>query len=131
MLVLGDALPPYYDEKWRESWGDMKHPFVSYIRADIKENELRWLYGRGLAGCFFGVESGNEEYRNKVLNKNLLDKDILRTVSVLNEMGVPFMAAYMRGTPDDTWELQGETAKFMEDLGGYPVVYHYEELVVG
>ena len=131
VVVLGDALPPYYDTKWRDSWEGMSLPFVSYLRADIKESELRWLHDRGLAGCFFGIESGNEAYRNQVLGKNLHDKDILRTVSVLNEMGVPFMAAYMRGTPDETWELQGETAKFMETVGGHPVVYHYESLPVG
>ncbi len=131
VLVLGDALPPYYDEKWRESWGNVHHPFVTYLRADAKESELRWLKDHGLVGCFFGVESGNEVYRNQVLGKSLHDKDILRTVAVLNEMGVPFMAAYMRGTPDETWELQGETAKFMEDLGGNPIVYNYESLAVG
>ena len=131
VVVLGDALPPYYDEKWRGSWESISFPFVTYLRADTRESELRWLHDRGMVGCFFGVESGNETYRNQVLGKNLHDKDILRTVSVLNEMGVPYMAAYMRGTPDETWELQGETAKFMETIGGHPVVYHYESLVVG
>lgn len=128
VLVLGDALPPYYDEDWRESWGNVSHPFVSYIRADAKESELVWLYDHGLIGCFFGVESGNETYRNQVLGKNLYDKDIFRTIAVLREMGVPYMASYMRGTPGETWELQGETAKFMKTVGGYPIVYHYEHL---
>ena len=131
VVVLGDSLPPYYDEKWRESWEGMSFPFVTYLRADIKESELRWLHDRGMIGCFFGIESGNETYRNQVLGKNLQDKDILRTVSLLNEMEVPFMAAYMRGTPDETWELQGETAKFIETIGGYPVVYCYEALAAG
>jgi len=127
VIAWGDSLPPYYDEKWRDSWESMSFPFVSYLRADIKESELRWLHDRGMVGCFFGVESGNEVYRNQVLGKNLHDKDILRTVSVLNEMGVPFMAAYMRGTPEETWELQGETAKFMETIGGHPILYNYED----
>ncbi len=131
VMVLGDAQPPYYDEAWRESWGNVCHPFVTYLRADAKESELRWLHDRGMIGCFFGVESGNETYRNQVLGKNLHDKDILKTVAMLNEMGVPFMASYMRGTPGETWELQGETAKFAEDLGGYPIVYNYESLAVG
>ena len=131
VLVLGDALSPYYNKRWRDSWESIKHPFVTYLRADIKESELRWFHDRGMIGCFFGVESGNEVYRNQVLGKHLHDKDIFRTVAILNEMGVPFMAAYMRGTPDETWELQGETAKFMETIGGYPIGSHYESLAVG
>jgi radical SAM superfamily enzyme YgiQ (UPF0313 family) len=128
VLVLGDALPPYYDKRWRESWESISYPFVTYIRADATEDELRWLHDHGMIGCFFGVESGNEDYRNQVLGKNLHDRDILRTKAVLNEMEVPFMAAYMRGTPGETWELQGETAEFAEELGGYPIVYNYESL---
>ncbi len=103
MIAMGDSLPPYHDEKWRDSWGSVSHPFVSYIRADIKESELIWMYDHGLAACFFGVESGNEAYRNQVLGKNLLNKDIMRTVGLLKEMGVTVLwrAQYK---PMRTWQ---------------------------
>jgi radical SAM superfamily enzyme YgiQ (UPF0313 family) len=127
VLAFGDSLPPYYDERWRESWGNMSHPFVCYIRADIKESELIWLYDHGLAGCFFGVESGNEIYRNQVLGKNLYDKDIFRTVSLLKEMCTNFIASYIQGAPGETWEIKGETTKMAEAIGCHPVFYNYED----
>ncbi|MFH0887056.1 MAG: radical SAM protein, partial [bacterium] len=124
-----DELIPYYDDKWRDSWGRFKHPFIAYIRADIPEKWLIWLKDRGLSGCFFGVESGNEDYRNKVLGKNLLDKDIIRTVALLKEMEIPFMASYMRGTPGESWEMQAQTMALSKILGGYPVFYQYEKII--
>ena len=130
VIALGDSLPPYYDERWRDSWGDLSHPFVTYIRADIKPAELIWLYDHGLTSCFFGVESGSEVFRNQVLGKNLSDKDIRRTVSMLKEMCIRFVASYIRGAPGETWEILGETATFAEEIGCHPVFYNYEDRTV-
>ena len=76
IFFIGDELLPYYSEGWRRAWGDFHYPFTAYIRADISEMQLRWLHGRGLAGCAFGIESGDEKYRNEVLKKGLYDRDI-------------------------------------------------------
>lgn len=130
VIALGDSLPPYWNKKWRESWGDVRHPFVTYIRADAKESELQWLHDRGMIGCFFGVEAGNEAYRNQVLGKHLYNKDILRTVGLLNEMGIHFMASYMQNTPNETWELQGETVSFAREIGGYSVFNIYKDIMM-
>jgi anaerobic magnesium-protoporphyrin IX monomethyl ester cyclase len=124
-----DELIPYYNEHWQESWGEFKHPFVSYIRADITESQLVWLKDHGLSGCFFGIESGNERYRNEILKKNLSDKQIEKTVSMLKEMNIPFMASYMRGMPGESWEMQAETVSLSRRLGGNPVFYSYENII--
>ena len=52
---------------------------------------LDWLIDRGLIGCAFGVESGDERYRNDVLRKGLTDEALWRTVAALNAAGVWFM----------------------------------------
>jgi radical SAM superfamily enzyme YgiQ (UPF0313 family) len=75
------------------------------------------------------VESGNEQYRNEVLGKQLSDKQIRTTVDLLNEMGIPFMASYMRGMPGETWEMQAETVKMSREIAGYPVFGQYENLI--
>jgi len=123
-----DELIPYYDEAWRESWGDFKFPFVSYIRADITGKQLTFLKDHGLSGCFFGIESGNERFRNEVLGKNLSDHQIKSTVGLLKEMNVPFMASYMQGTPGETWEIKAETVKMSREIAGYPVFWAYDNL---
>jgi radical SAM superfamily enzyme YgiQ (UPF0313 family) len=124
-----DELVPYYSEAWKESWGNFHFPFIAYIRGDIKQSQLIWLKDRGMVGCFFGVESGNEVYRNTVLNKQLSNAQILNTVAVLKEMDMPYMVSYMRGTPEETWEMQSETVQFMRTVGGFPTIYNYESLV--
>ena len=128
MVLFGDELLPYYYEPWRESWGDFKFPFVAYIRADISESLLIWLHDRGLKGCFFGIESADETYRNEVLGKKLSDAALYRTVNLLKDMGIPFMVAYMRGTPGETWPMQAQTEKLCRTIGGYPIIYQYEDL---
>ncbi len=129
VFALGDELPPYYNPKWRESWGNFHHPFVCYVRGDIAPAHLTWLYDHGMKGCFFGVESGNEDYRNNVLGKKLTDKDIRRTVGLLKEMKTTYMASYMVGAPGETWEMMGQTAKMREELSGIPITYQYENLM--
>jgi radical SAM superfamily enzyme YgiQ (UPF0313 family) len=124
-----DELIPYYDPAWRESWGDFKHPFVAYIRADILPEHLVWLRDKGMQGCFFGIETGNEQFRNQVLGKDLSDRQIRNTVSLLKEMGMPYMVSYIRGLPGETWEIQAETMEFYRELGGYPVICLYEDMM--
>jgi radical SAM superfamily enzyme YgiQ (UPF0313 family) len=129
VIHFGDELVPYYSEEWRESWGNLTFPFVAYIRADISTDQLVWLVDRGMVGCFFGVESGNEQYRNDVLGKNLSDAQILRTVEVLQDAGVPYMVSYMRGMPGESWPMQSETVRMADRLGGFPVFYKYENII--
>lgn len=126
-----DELIPYYDEAWRESWGDLNFPFAAYIRADISEKQLIWLKDHGLVGCFFGVESGNETYRNDVLGKKLSDRQIKRTVCQLKEMEIPFMASYMTEMPGETWPMKAETVRLSREIGGNPIFYRYENLGEG
>ena len=125
---IGDAMLPVWDRAWRESWGDFRHPFVAYIRGDIKPAHLDWLIDRGLMGCAFGVEAGNESYRNDVLRKGLKDADLWRTVGRLNEAGVPFLPYFMTETPGETMALRTQTAKFARALGPLSITWAYEEL---
>ena len=50
-LFIGDELIPYYDDEWRESWGDFTFPFFAYIRADVSLDNLFWLHERGMNGA--------------------------------------------------------------------------------
>lgn len=130
VVLFGDELLPYYYEPWRDSWGDFKYPFVSYIRADISESLLIWLYDKGLSGCFFGIESADEAYRNNILGKNLKDVDIYRTVNLLNEMKIPFIASFMQNTPGETWRMKAKTEKMSREICQFPIIYQYDNLGV-
>ena len=128
MLFLGDETTPYYDQDWRESWGNFKFPFFAYIRACITEEQLLWMIDRGMKGCAFGIESGNEEYRNKELGKNLTDDQIYKTVEILKRHNIHFVHFYMAGTKNETNAIMMQTHKMSKSLGGSPIIFNYANL---
>ena len=128
LWFIGDALLPYHSAAWRESWGEFRAPFVAYIRADIPPEQLAWLVDRGLTGCAFGVESGDEAYRNVVLRKGLTDEDVWRTVAALTRAGVWFVPYFMAGTPGETMASRTKTAEMARRIGPYAITWQYEEL---
>lgn len=127
-FFIGDEHLPYYNREWRESWGDFRHPFFAYIRADVPAHILEWLIDRGMIACAFGIESGDERYRNTVLRKNLSDRDIYSTVRMLNRHNVLYSPFYMLGTKGETEAIKAKTISMAQTLGGYPFVWQYEEL---
>lgn len=128
LFFIGDELLPYYNERWRDSWEDFSYPFFAYIRADISPYQLEWLIQRGMIACAFGIESGDEKYRNEVLGKRLMDADIYRTAELLNKHGVKHVTFYMTDTPKETFAIKAKTYKMAKDLGGYPFIWQYENL---
>ncbi len=128
IFFIGDELLPYYNEMWRDSWGDFRHPFFGYIRADISKEQLEWLINRGLVACAFGVESGDEKYRNEVLGKRLKDIDIFRTVEILNRRNIKYVPFFMTDTPKETFIIRAKTHRMAKEIGGYPFMWKYENL---
>lgn len=131
MIYFGDAQPPYHMRKWRESWGDVRIPFISYIRADISQDDLLWLIDRGLSGCAFGVESGDEKFRNEILQKNLTDDQLYATIRTLVKYRVPYTPFFMSNVPGESWMSQTLTTKTVIGArmsGIKPIIYEYESL---
>jgi radical SAM superfamily enzyme YgiQ (UPF0313 family) len=132
IIYIADALPPVYSKSWRESWGNMSYPFISYIRADFKDEWLEWLINRGMVGAMFGVESGDEEYRNKELGKKLSDDAVWKTIEILNSNGVKYAAFFMEDTPNEKYHQKKETLKMMDSIqnkNGFVVKYQYKNLL--
>jgi len=128
LWFVGDALLPYHSEAWRASWGNFRAPFVGYIRADATPDQLGWLIDRGMKGCAFGVESGDEGYRNRVLRKGLTDDEVWRTVDILKRAGCWYVPYFMYGTPGETMAIRTKTARMARTIGRYAVTWAYEEL---
>ena len=129
LVFIGDAMLPYYSEKWRNSWGELRYPFFGYIRADLPKETLLWLIDRGMRQTAFGVESGDETYRNEVLKKGLTDEQLFATVDILKKHKIEFVPFYMQGTPKETFEIRAKTYRLKDKLGGYPFLTDYQELV--
>ncbi|TSE05534.1 B12-binding domain-containing radical SAM protein [Aquimarina algiphila] len=81
--------------------------FICLVRADIVASDEQYAYKLAEAGCksvFFGIESGNEQLRNKVLKKQLTDDQILKAAKLLHDVGITFRTYNIVGLPDETLE---------------------------
>ena len=128
MFFFLDELLPYYNESWRKQFDGNEIKFFSYIRADILKSDLEFLIDNGLYACAFGIESGDEKYRNEVLNKNLFDYEIKRTISTLVKNNIHYVPFFMVGTPKETEDTYKKTLDMFKNIGGYPTIWEYEDL---
>lgn len=130
LIFFLDELLPVHRKEWREQFDGNEIPFFAYIRADIKPEDLMFLINNKLYACAFGIESGNENYRNNVLGKKLNNKDILITLSILREYNINFVAFFMQNTPYETPEIKNDTLKMMQEIKQYGqvVLWEYEHL---
>jgi radical SAM superfamily enzyme YgiQ (UPF0313 family) len=127
-VFISDALLPYWSQAWKDSWQDLRVPFVGYIRADIKPDHLDWLIDRGMIGTGFGIESADETHRNMVLKKAISDDEIERTVRHLKARGAWFVPFFMTGTPGETFDHRVKTARMARTMSPYSITWAYEEL---
>ena len=128
IILITDELAPYYSDAWLSQIEGNKTPLSMYIRADIPEDRLLFLIGNGLSVCAFGIESGDEFYRNSELNKGLSDEKIYKTVECLKKHDIDFIPFYMVGTPNETHQIQTKTFKMAQEIGGNWVIWEYEKL---
>ena len=128
LFYFTDETLPYYRAEWREQVWTNHTPFLSFLRADIEPAQLDFLIAIGLHSCAIGIESGDETYRNAVLNKNVMDRQIERTIAKLDKNGINRIMLYMRNTPGETDEMKDKTFSAIERWGGYPMLFEYEVL---
>ena len=72
---------------------------------------VRFLRDAGLFCVFFGVETGDEELRTKVLRKPITDEHILQAGDNLNRLGVAFQTFNMFALPGETFEQALKTVR--------------------
>jgi radical SAM superfamily enzyme YgiQ (UPF0313 family) len=80
-------------------------PFICLVRADIVASDAEYAHRLAEGGCrsvFFGVESGNETLRNRVLHKQLTDTQIINAAELLHDAGIKFRTYNILGLPDET-----------------------------
>ncbi len=92
-------------------------PFVfsGYINICNEEmlKELREAGGRRID---FGVESGNEELRQKILKRNMTDIQILETANMARRIGFQIKTLNMVGLPGETIEKHLDTVNLNNEI---------------
>ena len=107
---------------------EIARPFITALRVErADETTLKALYDAGCQCIFVGVESGNETYRKKYLNRNMSNDTIKEAFEVSKRVGLERFAWVMLGLPEETPAMVQETIDFLleiqPDIIGWSV-YH-------
>lgn len=92
-------------------------PFSCTVRIDhISEDKIAFMAKHGLKIVIFGLESGDENYRKKYLNKKITDEQIKRGVDLLKRHDLIVLATNMIGMPFETEETMRKTIEMNQEL---------------
>lgn len=118
-------------EAFCERYGqELGTPFSLHARAETVDPALLERMAR--AGCFhitYGVESGSERIRRKVMRRPVTNERLQKVFRWTREAGIRVTANYMLGLPEETPEDLEATFTLHEKLDpddfGYFVFYPY------
>lgn len=88
----------------------IKLPFLCHVRADLTDNHISQLLAD--AGCVhvgMGLEAGDDNMRNMVLNKGITREQLLNACSALRAAGITISTQNMFGLPFETIDTVLET----------------------
>ena len=96
---------------------DVGLPFTGLAHAnELSEEVIRSLKASGCLNVYFGVETGNEALRNRLLNKNLTNAQIIDTAQLMRKYRLKFGTYNMFGLPHETLALAFETIELNRRL---------------
>ena len=121
-LVFDDDIL-FLNRSWSEEFADkyrrkINLPFECHARADITDESTINLLKA--AGCYllkFGIESGNERIRKKVLLRQMNNTQIKKAFALAKRAGLQTKSYNMVGLPYDTPETILESIKLNAAIG--------------
>lgn len=90
---------------FKEEGLDKEFSWCCATRPDVLTQD--WVRIAKDAGCvwvWLGVESGDEDIRNKVYRKNISTEQIIKATGYLRDFGIAYNFSLMIGCPEDTRE---------------------------
>ncbi|MFH1073880.1 MAG: radical SAM protein [Candidatus Firestonebacteria bacterium] len=85
-------------------------PFMCNVRVNlVTEALVVKLKANGCYGVAMGIESGNEDLRNRVLKKRISNEEIIKAGRLIKSNGLKLKAFNMLGLPGETFEQALET----------------------
>jgi len=85
------------------------------MRADLVTEDLCEVfheYGADKLRLRIAVETGNEDYRRRILKKNISDEVLIRAADMLNRYDIDFVTYNMLGLPGESYAEALETLRF-------------------
>ena len=67
----------------------------------------------------FGIESGNEDYRRDILDRNVKDKAYYEHFDIINDSNIPYSLNIILGMPYETRSHVMDSARMVKRAQGY------------
>ncbi|MBT4701081.1 MAG: B12-binding domain-containing radical SAM protein [Rhodospirillaceae bacterium] len=97
-------------DEFCEMYADIGLPFWCQTRIEtIKENRIKTLKEIGLHLMGFGMEHGNEEFREKTVLRKYTNASAIEALKIPPKYDVPFTVNNIIGFPGETRELAFDT----------------------
>jgi radical SAM superfamily enzyme YgiQ (UPF0313 family) len=98
-------------------------PFWFNTRPETTTPEMmKRLREVGAYRISFGIESGNEQYRKKVLRRNGTNLQLKKKFDEIADSGIPFSLNLIIGMPGETRDLVMDTIHFSRIIKGYDTI---------
>jgi len=106
-----------------DMYEEFRLPFYFNTRAENCDAEI--LARLKEVGCYriaFGIESGNQQYRQKVLRRKISNEEIIERFKVIADSGIAFSINLIIGMPGETRDLVMDTIELARSIKGYDAV---------
>lgn len=116
-----DDLWPFHNN-WFEDFSKLyikkiHIPFECHLRANLlSENIIKTLKEMKCFGIYFGVESGNDFIRNKILKRYMSEEDLLNAFHTCRKYGIKTHAYNIVGIPHENMKRVLDTIKLNAKL---------------
>jgi radical SAM superfamily enzyme YgiQ (UPF0313 family) len=93
------------EEGWLKEFNKLcdKTPYVFMTRPEmVNEKKMKLVAESGGRAVSIGIESGNEEFRKKILNRKTTNSQILRAFQIAKDCGLNTYSFNMVGLPYET-----------------------------
>ncbi|MBF0531674.1 MAG: B12-binding domain-containing radical SAM protein [Candidatus Omnitrophica bacterium] len=107
-------------EEFCELYQEIRLPFWCQTRTEtITKEKITKMKNIGCARMSFGIEHGNEQFRQKVLKRLTTNQMMLEKFRIIEESGIPFSVNNIIGFPHETRELAFDTVRFNRQINAW------------
>lgn len=97
-------------DEFCEMYAEFRLPFWIQTRPEtVKAKRFEKLLDVGLLRVAFGVEHGNEAFRERILHRRVKNESIIASLKIVTDMGIPISVNNIMGFPTETRELVFDT----------------------
>lgn len=103
-------------------------PFFCHVRpGTLSKRIANSLKEANCKYVFYGIDSGNEQMRNQIMNRPMKNSVIIDDAKLLKENGIKIIASAMFGLPNETKQQMIDTVNLIKEIKGdfaYTYIYY-------